>query len=230
LLAYLDSTVGRERYTLVVSADHGVCPLPEQKKLPEARRVMLTETKNEVFPPLAAALDEAFAATPGGPTRWFEVNDAKDQERVWPWVYLNRRAIEARGLKVEGVSDLVRDWLGKQPFIETAFTRKQLETETFPPESFGAKAKLAYHPDRCGEVIAIPKSGVLVTPYPGGTNHGSPQPYDSHVPVLATGGGIPGAGTRSDKVSSLIVARILAKSLGIDPPKDAVPLSPEITK
>jgi hypothetical protein len=182
---------------------------------------MLTETKNEVFPPLAAALDAAFAATPGGPTRWFEVNDAKDQERVWPWVYLNRRAIEARGLKVEEVSDFVRDWLGKQPFIETAFTRKQLETEAFSPGSFGTKAKLAYHPDRCGEVIAIPKAGVLVTPYPGGTSHGSPQPYDSHVPVLAVGGGIPSAGTRPDKVPSLIVARILAKALGIDPPKDA---------
>jgi hypothetical protein len=167
-------------------------------------------------------LNTTYGMAPGGAMRWFEANEAKEQDKLWPWVYLNHRAIEARGLKVEVVADYVRDWLKGRSFIETAFTRKQLETESFPPGSFGAKAKLAYSPDRCGDVIAIPKLGVLVTPYPAGTTHGSPQPYDSHVPVLAIGAGIPAIGKRSEKVSSLIVAPILARALGIDPPANAV--------
>jgi hypothetical protein len=222
LLAHLDATLGKDRYSLVITADHGVCPLPEQEKYPTARRVKLSQQTNEIFPPLSEALNITFGPAPGTPMRWFETDTAKEQERVWPWTYLNYRAIESRGQDVEKVRDYVRDWFKGRPFIETAFTRTEIEKGTFEPGSFGAKVKLAYNPGRCGDVIAIPKPGVLITSYNQGTNHGTPQPYDSHVPVLAIGDGIPAAGTRTEKVSSLIVAPILSHALGIEPPANAV--------
>lgn len=221
-LAFLDTNLGKSRYTLVITADHGVCPIPEQKKIPTAQRVKLTDKNNEIFTPLTAALNSTFGPAPGGPTRWFEANEASEQSRVWPWIYLNYRALDSRGLKAEQVADYVCDWLKGQPYIETAFTRRQVESGTFERDSIGAKVKLAYYPDRCGDVIAIPKPGVIVTPYNGGTNHGTPHPYDSHVPILAMGSGIPPLGKRSEKVSSLIVAPIVARALGIDPPANAV--------
>jgi hypothetical protein len=221
-LSLLDSTLGKDRYTLVVTADHGVCPIPEQEKLPTAQRVMLSDKESPLFPQLNLALNSVFGVAGSEPTRWFLANDAKEQERLWPWIYLNTAAIEGRGLRVEEVANYVRDWLKGRSFIETAFTRNQIETEHFEPISFGAKVKLAYYPDRCGDVIAIPKPGVLITTYKSGTNHGSPQPYDSHVPVLAFGDGIPAVGKRTEKVSSLIVAPILAQALGIAPPGNAV--------
>jgi len=228
LLAVLDKNVGKDRYSLVVSADHGVCPLPELKKFAAARRVLLLdkEGKNDIFVPLAAVLDEKYGKSPTGSTNWFETIGSKEQERIWPWVYLNHSAIKARGIPVEDVADFVREWLAGRDFIDSAFTRKQLETTTFAPADFGAKVKLAYHPDRCGDVIAVPKAGVLVTRYEAGTNHGTPHPYDRHVPVLAIGAGVPVLGEKKEKVSSLIVAPILAKSLGIDPPKHAVEKAP----
>jgi hypothetical protein len=221
-LSLLDSTLGKDRYTLVITADHGVCPIPEQEKIPTAQRVMLSDKENPFFPQLITALNSTFGIVGSDSTRWFIANDPKEQERVWPWIYLNNSAVEARGLKREQVADYVRDWMKGRAFIETAFTRQQIETDTFEPGSFGAKVKLAYYPDRCGDVIAIPKPGVLITTYKSGTNHGTPQPYDSHVPILAIGGGIPAVGTRSEKVSSLIVAPILARALSIDPPANAV--------
>jgi len=221
-LSLLDATLGKDRYTLLITADHGVSPIPEQEKFPTAQRVKLSDKENPLFPQLNAALNTTFGITGNEPTRWFVANDPKEQERFWPWIYLNYPAIEGRGLKVELVADYVRDWLKGRPFIETAFTRSQVEIETFDPGSFGAKVKLAFFPDRCGDVIAVPKPGVLVTTYNSGTNHGTPQPYDTHVPILALGSGIPTAGKRSEKVSSLIVAPILAKALGIDPPANAV--------
>jgi hypothetical protein len=225
LLAFLDKTLGKDRYTLVISADHGVCPIPEMEKNPytaTARRLPVADVYGE----LTKALNTTFGTVPGKPTAWFDVGESKDQDRVWPWIYLNHTAIAARGQKLEQVADYIREWLAGRDYIETAFTRKQIESETFAPWSFGSKVKLAYHPDRCGDVIAIPKLGVLVTNYPTGTNHGSPQPYDSHVPVLAVGAGVPALGKKEQKVSSLIVAPILAKALGIDPPKDALEKSP----
>jgi predicted AlkP superfamily pyrophosphatase or phosphodiesterase len=221
-LSLLDSTLGKDRYTLVITADHGVCPLPEQEKFPTAQRVLLSDKENPLFPQLNLALVSTFGMLGSEPIRWFVANDGKEQERVWPWIYLNYPAIESRGLKTQEVADYVRDWLKGRPFIETAFTRSQIETETFEPGSFGAKVKLAYYPDRCGDVMAIPKPGVLITTYKSGTNHGTPQPYDSHVPILAIGSGIPTVGTRQEKISSLIVAPILSHALGIERPANAV--------
>ncbi|MCE9567833.1 MAG: alkaline phosphatase family protein [Planctomycetes bacterium] len=221
-LTFLDTTVGKDRYTLVMSADHGVCPIPEQRKFGNANRLPVTAIYNE----LSDLLNGAYEATPGGPTQWFETNDPKDLDRVWPWVYLNHTAIKSRGLTPEAVAETIRDSFVGRRYLETAFTRKQLETEMFAADSFGAKAKLAYHPNRCGDVIVIPKPGVLITGYANGTNHGSPQPYDSHVPVLAIGAGIPALGKQAEKKSSLIVAPILARGLGIPSPKDAVEKPP----
>jgi hypothetical protein len=48
------------------------------------------------------------------------------------------------------------------------------------------------------------------------------------VPVLAFGNGIPALGKRTEKVSSLIVAPILARALGIDAPANAVEKVPGI--
>jgi hypothetical protein len=178
----------------------------------------------KLFQNLSDALDFKFGIAPTGPTQWFEQRDPKEMERLWPWIYLNRKAIEARRLPVDEVANVVRDWIAGRSFIQTAFTSQQIESGQFTPEDliFGNKVKLAYYPDRCGDVIAIPKPKVIVTPYSGGTTHGSPHPYDSHVPILAIGSGIPTVRERAQKVSSLIVAPILSRALGIDPPANAV--------
>jgi hypothetical protein len=209
---------------LLVTADHGICPIPEQRKLPAARRV----TPQEVLAPLAAALDETFGKQPGSESRWFEAVDRPD--RVWPWVYLNRALLTARGIPHEAACDYAAQWLGNRPYLEAAFTRKQIESGYFPPGSLGDRVKQAYHPDRCGDVIAVPKPGVQVTGYSNGTSHGSPHPYDTHVPVLVYGAGVPAVGQQPGRVSALIVAPILARALGIDPPPAAaLPVPAEFT-
>ena len=50
-----------------------------------------------------------------------------------------------------------------------------------------------------------------------GTTHGSPHPYDTHVPLLLYGPGIP-QGVFSEPVTPQATAAILARSLGIPPP------------
>src|SRR5579883_390845 len=220
-LSFLDETVGKDRYVMLIAADHGVCPLPElpstKAKYPAAQRVMISKVATD----LEAALNSVYAGTP---TKWLEAFDAD----TWPWVYLNYKAIEARKLKVEDVAVFVRDWFAGRGYIETAFTRKELEDRSDAMEKpFKQAAILAYRPDRCGDVIAIPKAGVLVTPYEGGTNHGSPQPYDTHVPFLVYGAGVPALGQRTEKVSSLSIAPTLAWALGVPAPRNAAILPPE---
>ena len=223
-LTFLDEKLG-DRYSMVITADHGICPLPEQKRIETAAR----KTIADLLPALAADLDDTFGKHPTGPTRWFEL-DARDAQDLWPWLYLNHEAIEKRGLDLAIVADYCAQWIGNRPFMQTAFTRKQIETNALPAGTLALekdvraileKVKLAYRPDRCSDVIGIPKPGVLVSGYPDGTGHGSPHDYDAHVPVLAVGAGVPALGKRGERRSSLIVAPTVAGLLGIEPPPTA---------
>ena len=45
LLAYLDAKVGKGRYILTMSADHGVCPLPEVSRTQGKDVTRLTSAK-----------------------------------------------------------------------------------------------------------------------------------------------------------------------------------------
>jgi hypothetical protein len=122
------------------------------------------------------------------------------------------------------VAEFVAKWAAERPNMQTALTRATL---TGPPatDPLVRQAQLGFHPDRCGDVYLIPNpyclpAGVNST----GTSHGSPHPYDTHVPILAFGAGIPKKGLNDDRVSSLIVAPLIAEALNLTAPSGWEPL------
>jgi len=74
---------------------------------------------------------------------------------------------------------------------------------------------------------------VVLKPYhvPGenlsGTSHGSPHPYDTHVPILVLGPGVR-PGRRAEAITPQAVAAILATALGVAPPDGAEAPVPDI--
>lgn len=221
-LRFLDTTVGQGKYVLLVTADHGICPLPELPRTKETYPDATRRTVSELAKNLTQALDAVY----GGTTNWIERFD----DDVWPWLYLNYSAIKGRKLQVADVAAVARDWLADQAFLETAFTRAELEQGHIPADQPLKKmAALAYHKDRCGDVLVIPKPGVLVMSYPTGTGHGSPHAYDTHIPFLLYGAGVPALGERKEWISSLAIAPTLAWALGVPAPRhDATMLPPEV--
>jgi len=211
ILKYLETTLGKERFTLVITADHGVCPLPEvaNQKHPEAARFH----PGMELEPLSEALDETFGGAELGGGNWVE---AIGSTVVYPWIYLNRRLIASRGVPLETVQDYATKWVGNRDHHRPGPTLKMIAG---PPlaDPLGRSIQLAYHPDRCGDVYALPREYCI--PMPGtGTTHGTPHSYDTHVPVFAVGVGVPKLGKQDGKRNALIVAPIVCKGLGIDPP------------
>jgi hypothetical protein len=216
LLNHLDAQVGKGRYVLALTADHGVCPLPE---------VSLAQGKDagRLSPSLLAGKSEEFLRATfdknGEKGRWVEGS-------AEPWIYLNQSLIRNRGLSPTEVEEALAGWLKKQRGVLTAYGRTQLIRGLEKGDPIGEQVRKSFHPDRSGDVVVVTKPLYLMIPFLTGTSHGTPHPYDTHVPLLVYGPGIQ-VGIRKDNVAPQAIAAILAHSLGIQPPSDADVRLPE---
>ena len=77
--------------------------------------------------------------------------------------------------------------------------------------------RLSYFPDRGPDVFFVQQPFSLWNGDRGGTTHGTPYSYDTHVPLILYGSAFR-AGTFNETVSTIDLATTLAAALGISPP------------
>jgi hypothetical protein len=211
LLSFLDERVGKGRYVVVLTADHGICPLPEASRARgiEARRIDLKKLLLDA----EAHLDSLFPGKEGGASKWIESHQSG-------MLYLDRKRIRRRGVRQAEVEGALARWLVKQPGIHSAWTRKQLLGPAPQGDAIGRQVRSSFHPDRSGDVILVLKPYHLLGMPLTMTTHGAPHPYDTHVPLIVYGPGVK-ARIRPDRVSPEAAAAILARALGVPPPAHA---------
>jgi predicted AlkP superfamily pyrophosphatase or phosphodiesterase len=212
LLDFLDAKVGKGRYTVALTADHGICPLPEvsrRKGLP-ARRIdqkpflaRVEERLNEAFPPCAGEAPDK--------GKWVEAKSLM--------LYLDRKRAARRGAEPEQVVAELARWLPTLPGIARALTRAEVLREP-PADEVARMVRASFHPDRSGDVMLVLARYCMIHDKLTGTTHGSPYDYDTHVPLVVMGPGVR-AGVRRERVSPEQTAVILARALGIRPPARA---------
>jgi len=102
--------------------------------------------------------------------------------------------------------------------VRSVFTKQDL-LDVAADDPVRRLASASYAPDRGGELVVIPKRGVLVTrDGRTGTSHGSPWPYDREVPLAFLGPGFsPGAAGAARTVD---IAPTLARRIGVPAPAD----------
>jgi hypothetical protein len=210
LLAYLDRKVGKGRYVLALSADHGICPLPEFTR---ARGKTAGRLSDSLFSTGANRFLNKKFGSEEEPADWIEA-------AVFPWIYLNRALIKERKLEQGKVEEALAGWLARQEGIQAAYTRTRLLQGPFSKDAIGARVRRSFYPDRCGDVMVVVKPYYLVFSLLAGTTHGSPHPYDTHVPLLIYGSGVR-ARVRKDAVAPQAAVTILARALGISAPAEA---------
>ncbi len=221
LLAYLDKQVGKEHYVLVLTADHGVCPLPEvsAKRGKQAKRI-------PIAPLLKAAekhLEEKFGAEQDESITYIEQVENN-------WIWLNRSLLKARKLELAVVEAELARWLQKQPGIARTYTATQLRKGRPTNDRLAEMEWLSFQSTRCGEVLVRLEPFYLfsTSSITTGTTHGTPYEYDTHVPLIVYGAGVRTA-VRKDRVTPQAAAPILAHALGIRPPRTCeTPLPAEV--
>lgn len=207
LLALLDERVGRGRYLLVLTADHAICPLPEvsRKRGTPAYRIdgkALLKAANKFITAKFCRGEE------GNYVAAFE----------FPWFYLNHKLLNGKKVSPAEAAEGLAGWLSEQdahPGIGAAYTRAQM-TGAGTLDRVGEILRRSFDPRRCGDVALVTRPYSIVYGTTG-TTHGSPHPYDTHVPLLVYGPGVK-PGVRGEPVPPQSAAAILAHALGIKAP------------
>lgn len=209
-LAYLDSRPNLN-YVLVLTADHGVAPIPEyaaQMKL-GAQRISPAAIRQ--------AIEEALVARFGeGP--WIE-------PRALPllstgFVYLNRERIARQSVDAAEVERAAGEAALRVTGLSRYYTRTQLLTGQFREDPIGRRVANSFHPLRSPDVILVPEPLAFISAGRTGTTHGSPYSYDTHVPVIFFGRDI-SAGTFRQECTPADIAPTLAALLRIERPANA---------
>lgn len=215
LLRFLDDTVGKGNYLVALSADHGICPLPEAMRVKGVSAGRIDPKK------LTEAAEDFLNAS-------FPANGAeekKDAKKGWiaslvgNMIYLNRAVVAQREAKIADVSRKLADWLAKQRGVQAAFTADEVRGPA-SDDPLRRQVQRSFFDGRTGDVTIIVKPYHFISSALTGTTHGSPHAYDTHVPLVAYGAGVK-PGVRKERVSPEAVAVILSAGLGIAPPAKA---------
>ncbi len=205
LLRVVDREVGLKDVVVVLTADHGVAPVPEEMgklRMPGGRY-----TPALVSSSVQARLVERF-----GEGRWIRAD-------LGGSLYLDYDLIRAKSLGLQDVIEVAAAAVPRSPEILRVYTRMELERNGAMGDRIGELLEHGFHRDRSADVF------VVMEPYwqsgTSGTGHGSPFRYDTHVPVILMGPDIrPGVYTQPIAVYD--IAPTVAALIGIDAPSGCV--------
>jgi len=206
LFAFVGKQVGLANTLIVLTADHGVSPLPELvAALKPGAGMGGRVDPATISAAVQAGLDRRFGAlaAPG----WIAYHEP-------PWIYLNLAALQKRGIPVETAEREARAAVEKVPGVHQAITAAELRLSSQAPQS---PASFSFHSARAGNVYYDMRPYWLVEAHQTGASHGSPWSYDAKVPLLWFGAGI-SPGVHAGTVSIADIAPTLSALLGIAEP------------
>lgn len=192
-MAELDATLGKDEYVLILTADHGVVPLPEHSGIEGAGRF---DAKREVPPLLERAVEElALAKAPS-----FAVSHGIE-------LTFDAAVAEAERVRLRAkLAELLRE----QPLLTDAWTRDELLASEDRNE-YAQAWRRSFHPERSSDLLLQLAPGVVI--YAEGTGHGTPYEYDQHVPLTIRGRGW--SGVEEQRVGIVDIAPTIAAIVGV---------------
>ena len=206
LLEYVDQTVGLSHTLIVLSADHGVDDIPEERRA-------LGYNAQRMYPDkYRARANETLKAR-------FGVTEDLVAAFVPPGFYLDRAKISALKLDPGAVENALAETLRQIPGVAYAFTRTALLAGNIPRTPMLDKVQRAFHPTRSGDVVITQEQFWYMYPDADAyaAMHGSPYSYDTFVPIIWV---YPGTKPTvvADAVEPAQIPATLCAVLGIRPP------------
>lgn len=202
--AFLDAAVGAGNVLVIMTADHGVAPVPEvniARRMPGGRM-----PSGVVRKAVETALTDKYGAG-----QWM-LNPSDTA------FYFNRDLIQQKKLDAAEVERTAADAARAVAHVFRVYTREMLLDGAVDLE-VGRRVMNGFYAPRCPDMY------VLLEPYwlygSKGTTHSTTFSYDAHVPVIFLGPGIK-QGPFDQTISVNDIAPTLATYLSIETPSGSV--------
>lgn len=202
LLDFLDQKLGKDQYTVFLTADHGAVQVPAYLKSNKIPAGYFDETAFGNF------IREHCAS------RWESSEIVEDISNFQ--IFLNHEKLKELKLTKEEVSDDLVDLIINFEGVNKAVTGLTLQRAQF---SYGILSRLqkGYNQKLSGDVLWILDPAFIGSYSHKGSTHGTGYSYDTHVPVIFYGKGIKKGATR-EPVEIIDVAPTISSLLKISFP------------
>jgi predicted AlkP superfamily pyrophosphatase or phosphodiesterase len=200
-LEYLDKTVGKDNYLVFLTADHAVAD----------NAIFLKDRKLNVD---NIPSKEIFASLTKFSTETFGENLVLDYSNFN--IFLNRDLIKQKGLELAKVKQSFNDFLLLQAYVKRVYTQEDILAGSAQDYYLNFIFK-GYDPKQSGDLVILEAAGYLESYSATGTTHGTPNSYDTNVPLLFYGWHVP-QGESSKKEYITEIAPTLSKMLKITTP------------
>jgi predicted AlkP superfamily pyrophosphatase or phosphodiesterase len=204
LFQKIEQNIGAGNMLVVLTADHGVAPVPEVNQARHMPGGRLSDTiLNRA---MTDALNKRF-----GEGDWL-LNAAATMP------YFNLKLIQEHKLDRSEVEKVAAEAAAQVPHIARVYTRSQLLTGNVQQDPISRAVSVGFYGPRAGDLVILQEPYYLFDAT--GTSHGTPYDYDTHVPVIFLGPGIK-SGAYRERIAVNDIAPTLAQILGVARPSGA---------
>ena len=180
LFKALDEAVGQGNYLAFLTADHGAAHNNQfmQDHRMHAGKWLSAEVKDGL---------EKYVASKLGNQQHVLLGIADYR------FFLDHQGIEAQGLKLKDVKQVVMEYLRQSPHLSFVVDFEEAANAAVP-DFLRERILRGYNFHRSGDIIVCPEPGYYEVgkwSSPVGTTHGEWNPYDAHIPLLFYGWKVP---------------------------------------
>ena len=207
LFGYVDKKIGLKNILIVLSADHGAPEAPEYMASLGMDVNRLTPSTYDATPAIEAL------------KKRFGIGKKLIKMYKHPYVYLDYDVIRVNGLDPAEVERTLAGELIKFDGIALAVSSSDLRSGRLPEAPIIQQVRRNFHPKRSGDIYLVQEPYWFLyseESIPLCTIHGSPWRYDTYVPIIFAGTGVP-----AQKIYRLVhpvdIAATLSAFLGTKP-------------
>jgi predicted AlkP superfamily pyrophosphatase or phosphodiesterase len=201
LMDHLDAKVGKGKWIMALSSDHGVAPIPSATS---GGRIVTNDIRDRIEETLK--------------THWGPRSEGSYVASVtFNNVYLAPGVLDRLKMDAATYDELEKAVVSVPGMVRLLRADRLSDTSS----DFEVRAAaLSYVPDRSGELILVGKPFWFFGARgdAAGTTHGTSNIYDRHVPVVLLGAGVK-AGHYAQSASPADIAPTLAREIGVKLPK-----------
>lgn len=205
LLDAIDREAGPGNTLVVLTADHGVAPVPEVNRARHMPGGRASDTA------IGEAIQKALEAK-YGPGKWVEATAGS-------MPYLSAAQLKKYKVNEADAEQVAAAAVRQVPHVYRVYTAEEARTGRLSRDPVGTAVSYAYFGTRSGNLY------ILLDPYylveAAGTSHGTAFNYDTHVPVIFMGAGVRG-GHYFGRIVVNDIAPTLAAMLEVEQPSGSV--------